>query len=74
MEVVEVETPHAQQKLKVVAMEEVEDMRAHDSSEFDNEMKICNLDNIEIVEEGGGIKYLRGIKRAPDALSWITYP
>ena len=54
MEVVEVETPHAQQKLKDVAMEEVEDMQAHDSNEFDNEMKICNLDDIEIVEEGGG--------------------
>jgi hypothetical protein len=28
-------------------------MQAHDSNEYDNEMEIYNLDDIEIVEGGG---------------------
>ena len=59
MEIVEDDTPHAQNKLKDVASEEVEDMHAHDTNGFDDDMEICNLDDIEFMEERGGVlKYL----------------
>ena len=61
--------PHAQQKLKNVAMKEVENVHAHNSDEFDDEMDVGNLVDIKIVRERGGLKHLRGIKRASNAPS-----
>ena len=57
MEVVEDETPYAQQKLKDVAMEEVEDMHAHDYDEFDDDMEICNFFDTKIMGGRGALKY-----------------
>ena len=62
----------AQQKRKVVAMEEVKDVRAQDSNKFDDEMEIYNLANTKHRGGGGGFKHSWGIGRAPDAPSWIT--
>lgn len=47
------EMPHMQQCLKDVALEEVEDVHAHDYDENDNEMEICNLVDTKIVKESG---------------------
>lgn len=43
MEVVEDETPHAQHKLKDVAMKEVEDVHAQGDDEYDFQMEIFIL-------------------------------
>lgn len=51
MEAIEDETPHVQQKLKDIGVEQREDVQAHDSNEFDDEMEICNVVDIEIVGE-----------------------
>lgn len=51
-------------------MEEVENMHAHNSDEFDDEMDIGNLVDIKIVREREGeLKHLRGIKRASNSPS-----
>ena len=34
-------------------MEEVDNVHTHDSDEYENEMEICNLANIEVMEEKG---------------------
>lgn len=40
-------------------------MQAHDSNEYDNEMEIYNLDDIEIVEEGGGSNTYEASRELP---------
>lgn len=70
VEVVDDETLHAYQELRDVAMEEVEDVHAHDSDGFDDEMENYNFADTENVgERGGGSKHSRGIGRAPHAPS-----
>lgn len=69
VEVVDDETLHAYQELRDVAMEEVEDVHAHDSDGFDDEMENYNFADTENVGERGG-----GAQNTHEALGELLMP